>query len=182
MGGLLLDRVVSADVVLANGTFVTASKSQYSDLFWALRGAAASYGIVTSWSYSTLPAPSSNIYWEINFSSSLSQSDLKDALVAMQSFVLGTTLPDEFWVEAVLGADGNGGISLAFNGAYFGTKSDFKTLIAPFENTLPRGYQSTSKSYDWIGILQQLNEGESLSTSKPEAVCLVQIVSPCDII
>jgi FAD/FMN-containing dehydrogenase len=34
MGGLLMDRVVSAEVVLANGTSVTASNSSNSDLFW----------------------------------------------------------------------------------------------------------------------------------------------------
>lgn len=32
--GLLLDTVVAADVVLANGTFVTAAQSKYTDLFW----------------------------------------------------------------------------------------------------------------------------------------------------
>jgi FAD/FMN-containing dehydrogenase len=35
--GLLLDRVVAADVVLANGTAVTAAQSKYSDLFWVRR-------------------------------------------------------------------------------------------------------------------------------------------------
>ena len=37
VGGLLLDRVVSAEVVLANGTVVTASKDSNSDLFWVRR-------------------------------------------------------------------------------------------------------------------------------------------------
>ena len=32
--GLLLDRVIAADVVLANGTAVTAAQSKYPDLFW----------------------------------------------------------------------------------------------------------------------------------------------------
>jgi FAD/FMN-containing dehydrogenase len=34
MHGLLLDRVVSAEVVLANGTTVTASQSSHPDLLW----------------------------------------------------------------------------------------------------------------------------------------------------
>lgn len=34
VGGLLLDRVASAEVVLANGTVVTASKDSNTDLFW----------------------------------------------------------------------------------------------------------------------------------------------------
>lgn len=32
--GLLLDRVIAADVVLANGTAITAAQSTYPDLFW----------------------------------------------------------------------------------------------------------------------------------------------------
>lgn len=34
MAGLLMDRVISAEVVLANGTSVTASNSSNPDLFW----------------------------------------------------------------------------------------------------------------------------------------------------
>lgn len=46
--GLTTDHLVSAQVVLANSTVVTASEHSHSDLFWALRGAGhVSYGIVT---------------------------------------------------------------------------------------------------------------------------------------
>ncbi|KAG8735505.1 hypothetical protein FRC12_018042 [Ceratobasidium sp. 428] len=57
VAGLLHDRVTSAQVVLANGTLTTASSTKNADLFWALRGAGASYGIVTEWTFATLPAP-----------------------------------------------------------------------------------------------------------------------------
>lgn len=49
--GLLADNILSARVVLADGTAVTASPSLNSDLFWALRGAGHNFGVVTSVEY-----------------------------------------------------------------------------------------------------------------------------------
>ncbi|KAI0010169.1 hypothetical protein F4779DRAFT_639670 [Xylariaceae sp. FL0662B] len=47
--GLGADQVLSIDVVLPNGRFVTADENNNSDLFWALRGGGgASWGVVTS--------------------------------------------------------------------------------------------------------------------------------------
>ena len=67
MAGLLQDRITSAEVVLANGTIATASATQNTDLFWALRGAGASYGIITQWTFATLAAPPSVISYTIEY-------------------------------------------------------------------------------------------------------------------
>ncbi|RMJ17573.1 hypothetical protein CDV36_002767 [Fusarium kuroshium] len=54
--GLAADQVLSAEVVTADGRFVTADSKQNSDLFWALRGGGGStFGVVTSWTVKAHP-------------------------------------------------------------------------------------------------------------------------------
>jgi alkanesulfonate monooxygenase SsuD/methylene tetrahydromethanopterin reductase-like flavin-dependent oxidoreductase (luciferase family)/FAD/FMN-containing dehydrogenase len=49
--GLTIDHLRSAEVVLADGSLVTASDEENADLFWAIRGAGANFGIVVSFEF-----------------------------------------------------------------------------------------------------------------------------------
>jgi FAD/FMN-containing dehydrogenase len=49
--GLTIDNLLEADMVLADGSFVTVNAEQNADLFWAIRGGGGNFGIVVSFKF-----------------------------------------------------------------------------------------------------------------------------------
>ena len=53
--GLTIDNLLGVDMVLADGSLVTANADEHADLFWAVRGGGGNFGVVTSFLFQLHP-------------------------------------------------------------------------------------------------------------------------------
>jgi hypothetical protein len=53
--GMTIDNLLSCQIVTADGKVLTASASENTDLFWALRGGGGNFGVVTSFEFQAHP-------------------------------------------------------------------------------------------------------------------------------
>ncbi len=154
--GLTIDNLLSVDMVLADGRFVTASESENEDLFWAVRGAGANFGIVTSFEYRLHPQDPSILAGMMLYP----MDQAREMLRFYRDYSIGT--PDELMAIAALLTlpDGTPGAAIvaAWLGAYaegeeqltklrdFGTpladlvgKTSYCELQRQFDVALPHG-------------------------------------------
>ncbi|MEO7037222.1 MAG: FAD-binding oxidoreductase [Polyangiaceae bacterium] len=90
--GFACDNVRSVDIVLADGKAVTASSTKNPDLYWAVRGAGANFGVVTALEYDLHPVAS--IYGGVL---KFPHESLRDVMKHYREFV--HTIPDEVGIS-----------------------------------------------------------------------------------
>ncbi|KAK0210385.1 hypothetical protein DFS33DRAFT_1370860 [Desarmillaria ectypa] len=140
--GLTLDHIISAQLVLANESITTVSEDNNPELFWGIRGSASSFGVMTSYEFSTVAAPEEGTYFVYNWNVSVAEASI--FLTSLQDFVQ-SGIPSTLGLELRL-FRGNiaGNLSIQLDGAYFGSHDSFTEIIQPYLNTLTFGTLNTS--------------------------------------
>ncbi|MBW0542198.1 hypothetical protein O181_081913 [Austropuccinia psidii MF-1] len=160
--GLTLDTIVGHEVVLANGSIVSTSKTTNSELFWALRGAGPSFGIVTAFQFQTYPAPSQMTRFLYKWS--LNQTQLAASLVKYQEFCASGPPPQLGVIANLFKGSGAGTISFHFGGCWYGEDSGLDAIVEPFLSQMPAPASKSVKKTDWLTSLQIIAGNQNLSS------------------
>ncbi|KAJ7229342.1 glucooligosaccharide oxidase [Mycena rebaudengoi] len=162
--GLALDVVKSATVVLGNGTIVSASANVNPDLYWVIRGASPSFGIVTSIEVQTFPAPPSAIVLKYIWND-LDISTAADSITSFQTFA-AMNVPPELGAELLFTKGSSSGkVNLQLNGAWYGAPELFNATFAPYLNTLPATSSANIFPGSYIDSVMTLPSPQGLNTS-----------------
>ena len=145
--GLTIDNLVEADVVLADGSFVTANQNQNHDLFWALRGGGGNFGVVTSFLYRAHPVKTvyaGPIFWDFKHAKQIMQfyrdflpnaPEKLGVFVGLKRVPAVAPFPEEFW----------GKKACALIGGYNGSAAEGIAAMKPVRDALPE------PMFDWMG-------------------------------
>lgn len=145
--GLTIDNLIEADVVLADGTFVTTNATQHPDLFWALRGGGGNFGVVTSFLFQAHPVSTvyaGPVFWLAK--------DAKAVMTAYRDFITSAQeelgifvglktvpptdpFPKEHWGQR----------ACAVIGAFSGPPEDGARAMAPLLGAVP------PPIFNWMG-------------------------------
>ncbi|CAH0516226.1 unnamed protein product [Peronospora belbahrii] len=132
--GTALDNLVFARVAIANGSIVDASLRQNSDLFWAVRGAASSMGVVLDFKTKTYSFPSVSVTnYTIAFRKDAKPTiqDNVDALIGTQNWALSNDNNDFLSIRLSLK------IKSLMEGFFYGSSIDAKKVLGSLMKRLP---------------------------------------------
>jgi FAD/FMN-containing dehydrogenase len=147
--GLTIDNLIGADVVLADGRFVVASKETNPDLFWALRGGGGNFGAVTSFEFNLHPVSTvfaGPIAWDQKHARTIMQR-YRDFLpgapeelgvfLGLKTIPSSAPFPEEFWGKRFC----------LLMCCYDGPEDSARKALAPLLDSLPAPW------FNWMGTM-----------------------------
>jgi hypothetical protein len=147
--GLTIDNLIEADVVLADGSFVTANKEKNPDLLWALRGGGGNFGVVTSFLFQLHPVSmvfAGPIAWDQKHARTIMQRyrdflpgapEELGAFLGLKTILSSAPFPEELWGKRMC----------LLMSCYDGSEQKGKAALAPLLDALPAPW------FNWMGTM-----------------------------
>lgn len=123
--GFACDNVLSADIVTADGTLITANADEHPDLFWALKGGGGNFGVVTSIQFQLHPVGPTVLGGMVLHP----RAAAKDVLRFYRDYC--RTIPDEAEAYAALLTSPDGDPLAAILLGYNGDLDEGERVLAP---------------------------------------------------
>lgn len=155
MWGSALDHVEEVEVVLADGSIVRASESQNADVLFAVKGAAAGFGIVTEFKVRTQPEPGEAVLYTYNLQGGDAKAKAED-FKKWQRLISDPDLSRKFASQFILTEQ----FGAIVTGTFFGSQAEYDSLN--ISSRLPSTKESVIELKDWLGVVGHWTEDVAL--------------------
>lgn len=153
--GSALDHVEEVQVVLANSSIIRASEKQNSDVFFALKGSGAGFGIITEFRVRTEAEPGESVLYSYTINAGDAKSKA-DAFKQWQRLISDPNLSRKFATQFILSP-----LGLIISGTFFGSKQEFASLKIA-ERLPSKVDESVIVLKDWLGVVSKWAEDLAL--------------------
>ncbi|RTE82503.1 hypothetical protein BHE90_002996 [Fusarium euwallaceae] len=152
--GLSVDVMQEVEVILANGTVTRATKDSNRDLFWAMSGAGASFGIATEFKFHTKPVLKELTTFSYNYSTT-DKALLTRAMKAFNNLMSDKSTSRKLGGSGILAKN-----SFYMSGVFLGPKKDFDAIN--LDKFFPSGATKTVRGgVSWIDYMSGLFQAAS---------------------
>ncbi|KAL6708407.1 hypothetical protein ACN47E_002670 [Coniothyrium glycines] len=155
MWGSALDHVEEVQVVLANSSVVRASAKENPEVLFAVKGAAAGFGIVTEFKVRTQAEPGEAVLYSYNIHGGDTASKAK-AFKEWQKLISDPDLSRKFASQYILTEQ----FGAIVTGTFFGSQAEFDSLNITAR--LPSKSESVMELKDWLGVVGHWTEDVAL--------------------
>ncbi|KAK8005742.1 FAD-binding protein [Apiospora arundinis] len=158
--GLMIDSLRSVLMVTPDGDIVTASKTENADLFWAIRGAGANFGIITEATYEVYDATNNGQH--INADFVYESGSAAGLWMLMRSWDLDDVYPKEMSTSITIGV--NSTTRLPYISAsvyYFGPYEVAKPYLQKFVGLKPVRWHN--ETVGWNSMTQAAGFGQTFA-------------------
>ncbi|PHH89500.1 hypothetical protein CDD83_5965 [Cordyceps sp. RAO-2017] len=153
--GLTLDWLTGATVVLADASVVHCSAIENQDLFWALRGAGSSFGIVAEFEFDTFEAPNQVTSFSLDLPS-WERADAVEAISSLQRFAVSAPRELNLMLDITP-------TDKTFQGVYYGNQRGLHEALRPLLSDVGGNFSSAST----VGWLEGLLKFDDLDPADP---------------